>query len=190
MSVVILGATALALVTVFVPRVARRGRGGLGEQARSVLTFPVLATLAVGFLIIGGQFTALTYLSPFLDDVSGISGQAISAFSLAFGLATAAGAFVSGRAADRSASGTLIAANAGLALALAALYLVGPRPVLGLVALVGWGLVGFGLVSSALQLRVISLAGPGGDLAASLGASAANAGIAAGALVGGQVVAH
>ncbi len=73
------------------------------------------------------------------------------------------------------ASGTLIAANIGLALALSALYLVGPTPVLALVALVGWGLVGFGLVSTPLQLLVISIAGPGGDLAASLGASAANA---------------
>jgi predicted MFS family arabinose efflux permease len=47
------------------------------------------------------------------------------------------------------------------------------------------GLVGFGLVSTALQLRVIELAGRGCDLAASRGASAANAGIATGALVGG-----
>jgi DHA1 family inner membrane transport protein len=71
----------------------------------------VLATLGVGYLII----TALTYLAPFLDRVTGISGGAISAGLLAFGLATAAGAFASGRAADRSAGGTLIAANAGLA---------------------------------------------------------------------------
>jgi len=50
-----------------------------------------------------------------------------------------------------------------------------------------WGLVGFGLVPS-FQLRVITLAGPGGDLAATLGASAVNAGIAGGAAAGGWAV--
>jgi DHA1 family inner membrane transport protein len=49
-------------------------------------------------------------------------------------------------------------------------------------------LAGFGLVPS-LQLRVIALAGDGADLAATLGASAVNAGIALGALAGGRVLA-
>src|SRR4051794_10495690 len=189
-AVVVVGTFALALTLACVPRVDARGGDRLRDEARSVLTFPVLATLAVGFLIIGGQFAALTYLAPLLDRVAGISGEAISLFLLAFGLATAVGTFVGGRAADRSAGGTLIAANVGVAAMLAALYLVAPIPALTLVVLVGWGLVGFGLVSTALQLRVISLAGRGGDLAASLGASAANAGIAAGAIVGGQVAAQ
>jgi DHA1 family inner membrane transport protein len=73
---------------------------------------------------------------------------------------------------------------------LLALYLAGSAPALTLLIVVGWGLVGFGPVSTALQVRVIGLAGRGGDLAASLGASAANAGIAIAALVGGQVVAN
>jgi MFS transporter, DHA1 family, inner membrane transport protein len=189
-AIVVLGSIALGLVLATVPPVAPRGSGRVGEEARSALTFPVFAILGIGFLIIGGQFTALTYLAPFLDEVTGISGGAISAVLLAFGIATAAGAFASGRAADRSASRTLIAANVGLTAMLLALYLVGTVPALAVLALVGWGLVGFGLVSTVLQLRVIALAGPGGDLAASLGASAANAGIAIGALVGGQVIAN
>lgn len=188
-AIIILGGIALALVLASVPRVESRGSGRFTEEARYALTFPVVATLGLGFLIVGGQFTVLTYLAPFLDRVTGISGAAISAFLLAYGIATAVGAFASGKAADRSAAGTLIAANAGLAAMLGALYLAGTVPVLTALALVGWGLVGFGLVSTALQLRVISLAGRGGDLAASFGASAANAGIATGALVGGQVVA-
>ena len=188
-AIVIVGGVALALVLGSVPRVEAKGDGRLVGEARSALTFPVLAILGIGFLVIGGQFTALTYLAPFLDQVTGVSGGAISAFLLAYGVATAAGAFASGRAADRSASGTLIAANAALVVMLAALYGVGPVPALTALALVGWGLVGFGLVSTAIQLRVIALAGEGGDLAASLGASAANAGIAVGALVGGQIVA-
>ncbi|MEV0521998.1 hypothetical protein AB0I66_01130 [Streptomyces sp. NPDC050439] len=75
-------------------------------------------------------------------------------------------------------------------MALLLLQLGGTQPLLVAVALAGWGLVGFGLVP-ALQLRVITLAGPGGDLGATLGASAVNAGIAIGAAIGGwQYSAH
>ena len=42
----------------------------------------------------------------------------------------------------------------------------------------------------AIQLRVVSLAGPGADLAASLSASAVNVGIAAGSLAGGVALAR
>jgi DHA1 family inner membrane transport protein len=163
------------------------GTGGFASQARSAFAPRVLAMLGVGFLLMGGQFTAFTYLTPFLPRVTGISGTLISAFVLAFGLASAVGTFAGGRFADRSASGTLAIANAWLILSLALLYVAGRIPALAIVALIAWGLPGFGLIPS-LQLRVISLAGPGGDLAATLGASAVNAGIAVGAVVGGLVV--
>lgn len=148
----------------------------------------MLAVLGVGFLIIRGQFATLTYLTPFLEEVTGISGGLIGLFLLAYGLANAAGAFAGGRAADRDATRTLVAANVVLILALGALSLVGSLAIPVALALGVWGLVGFGLVPS-LQYRVVSLAGPGRDLAATLPASAVNAGIAAGALIGGRAVA-
>jgi len=49
------------------------------------------------------------------------------------------------------------------------------------------GLIGFGLVPS-LQLRVVGLAGPGAELAATLSASAINVGIAGGSVIGGLVL--
>jgi MFS transporter, DHA1 family, inner membrane transport protein len=79
-------------------------------------------------------------------------------------------------------------AGVALVVILAGIYLLGANPVLVAVGLALWGLFGFGLVPS-FQLRVISLAGQGGDLAATLGASAVNAGIAVGAVVGGWAVA-
>lgn len=188
LGVVALGVLALALTVALVPQVGAPG-GRLTDGARQAFTWPVLVTLGLGFLIIGGQFTALTYLEPFLDRVTGVTGGVISAFLLAYGAATAVGTFFGGRLVDRSATGTLAVANASLVLVLAALYVAGRSAVLVLLLLVAWGLVGFGLVSIAVQVRVIGLAGRGRDLAASLGASSANAGIATGALVGGRVAA-
>ncbi|MER7153332.1 hypothetical protein [Streptomyces lydicus] len=103
-------------------------------------------------------------------------------------MTSAIGTFAGGRLADRNASGTLLVGNVVLVLALGGLYLSGPHPLLVAVALAAWGLVGMGITPS-LQLRVISLAGEGGDLAATLGASAVNAGIASGAAIGAGTVA-
>lgn len=188
--VAIVALTGLALVctVVFVPAVDGQPPPRFAEQARAAFAPPVLAVLGVGLLLIGGQFTAFTYLSPYLQQVTGIPGGAVSGFLLIYGIASAVGTFAGGRLADRSAALTLVGANALLIAALGVLYVVGSIPVLVALALAAWGLIGFGLVPS-LQLRVISLAGPGGDLAATLGASAVNLGIAAGAFAGGLVVA-
>jgi DHA1 family inner membrane transport protein len=187
-TIIILGAVALVATLIVVPRVQNTGSGGFAAQARHALAPRVLAVLGVGFLIMGGQFAALTYITPFLQQETGISGGLISAFLLVYGLANAVGTFIGGRAADRDASTTLVAATAVLVLALGALYLFGSSPVLVAVAMVAWGLVGFGLVPS-LQYRVVSLAGPGRDFAATLPASAVTGGIAVGSLIGGWAVA-
>jgi MFS transporter, DHA1 family, inner membrane transport protein len=185
--VAILGALALAAVLAAVPGGDPRPTGDLGGQARHALAPRVLAVLGVGFLLLGGQFAGLTYLAEFLAGSTGVSDRLVSAFLLSFGVANAVGTMLGGRAADRDASRTLLVANAILAVTLAALAAAGSSPALAVVALAVWGLVGFGLVPS-LQHRVVTLAGPGAELAAALPASAVTAGIAIGALAGGAVL--
>ncbi|MCX4751377.1 MFS transporter [Kitasatospora sp. NBC_01287] len=182
--IVILAAIALVAVVALVPSMPAQTDSGLRDQAKFAFAPRVLAMLAVGLLLLGGEFAAFTYIASFLQDVTKVSGGAVSGFVLAFGVASAIGAIVGGRFADRNASATLLICNVGLVVALVVLKLVGASPIPVIVVLALWGLVGFGL-TPAFQLRVISLAGPGGGLAATLGASAVNAGIAAGAAVGG-----
>jgi MFS transporter, DHA1 family, inner membrane transport protein len=187
--IIILGCLALMATLVFVPPVEGTGIGGFAEQARCAFAPRVLAMLAVGFTLMCGQFTVFTYLAPWLEEVTDISGGLVSAFLLAFGIASAAGTFVGGLAADRSTTRTLWGGNALVLLALGVLFMVGSIPVLVALVLGVWGLLMFAIFPS-LQLRVISLAGVGGNLAATLSASAANAGIATGAIIGGWVVAN
>jgi DHA1 family inner membrane transport protein len=188
-AIVVLGLVALVATLLVIPPVPNTGSGGFAAQARHALAPRVLAVLGLGVLIMGGQFATLTYLALFLEQVTGVSGPVVSVFLLAYGIANAVGTFAGGWAADRNAVRTLMLANMLLVLALGALYLTGSVPVLAALALCGWGLVGFGLVPS-LQYRVVSLAGPGRDLAATLPASAVTAGIAVGALAGGWAVSH
>jgi DHA1 family inner membrane transport protein len=185
-AIVVLSVIALIAALVLVPSVPSTG-GGAGDQARYAFAPRVLAVLVLNVLVFASLFAALTYIVPFLESVTGVSGPLISVFLLAYGVATAVGSFGGGRFADRNAARTLIVATAGTAVSLLALYLVGTIAVLVALVLLAWGLFAFGMVPS-LQYRVVSLAGSGGALAQSLPASAANLGIAFGSFAGGVAI--
>lgn len=182
--VVIVGALVLIATLVFVPSVPASGASGFRSQVRHALHPRVVAVLGFAVLLFAGQFAVLTYMEPYLGDVTGISGGMVAAFLLVFGVTNALGTFAGGRLADRNATRTMMVCGIALVVALGALSFVGSVPVLTAVILGVWGLAGFAAVPS-VQYRVTALAGAGRDLAASLPASALNAGIAIGALVGG-----
>ncbi|CQR64050.1 MFS transporter [Streptomyces leeuwenhoekii] len=182
--IAVLGCAALALTLALVPPVPSSGRGALRAQVRYVLTRPVLLALGVAVLLFCGQFTVFTLLGTYLQQVTGVSGGAVGAYLLVFGAAGALGTLAGGRCADHDAGTTLLVAGAVLVPALALLHWAGEHPVTAAVVLALFGLFGFGL-APALQLITIELAGPGGDLASTLGASAGNAGIAAGSAAAG-----
>lgn len=187
-TIIVLGAVCLVATVAFIPPVPHTGAERIATQVRHALAPRVLAILGLGFLLFAGQYAAFTYIAPFLEQVTGVSGGLISVFLFAYGGATAVGVFAGGRFADHAASRTLIVGNAVLVVALGVLYLVGAVPILVAALLIVWGVFGLGVVPS-LQYRVVSLAGPGRDIAATLPASAFNAGIAVGALAGGWAVA-
>ncbi|MFD4522531.1 MFS transporter [Streptomyces sp. NPDC058470] len=182
--IAVLGCVALGLTLAVVPEVANSGHGALGAQTRHVLTRPALLALGTGVLLFCGQFTVFTLLGTYLQRITGVSGGAVGVFLLVFGAAGSVGTLVGGRFADRDAGTTLVVAGVVLTADLGVLFLVGGHPVPTALALAVFGLFGFGL-APALQLRTIELAGPGGDLASTLGASAGNAGIAAGSALAG-----
>ncbi|PPK65434.1 DHA1 family inner membrane transport protein [Actinokineospora auranticolor] len=182
-----LGVAALCLTIGLVPAVPELGSADLRSQVRHALAPRVLGMLAVGLLLMGGQFSAFTYLAQYLGRVTGVTGEWVSVFLFAYGIACAAGIFIGGKFADTKAYTTLVTANVVLVGVLLLMHFLGGSPVVAIASLLVWGLFGFGLVP-AFQLRVITLAGEGADLAATLGASAVNAGIAIGAVLGGSVV--
>jgi MFS transporter, DHA1 family, inner membrane transport protein len=181
LSVIVLIAT-----PALVPSVPATG-GGAGSQARYAFAPRVLAVLVLHAMVFAAVFAALTYIVPFLQTVTGVSGPVISVFLLAYGVATAVGSFGGGRFADTNAARTLIVGAIGVVGALAALHLMGTVAAVAAVAVLALGLFGMGMAPS-LQYRVVSLAGPGAALAQSLPASAVNVGIAFGSFAGGLAV--
>ncbi|XVS67496.1 MFS transporter [Actinosynnema sp. CA-299493] len=187
--IIVLCVLALIATLVLVPSVAGSGSGAPADAGQAKYAFAprVLFMLTVNVVVFTSLYTALTYIVPFLQNVTGITGALISAFLLAYGVATAVGSFGGGRFADKNASGTLIVGTAGTAVALLVLYLVGSNPILVAVVMLFWGVLTMSMAPS-LQLRVVSLAGPGGRVASSLPASAVNIGIAAGSAAGGVAI--
>lgn len=184
LTVAALGAVVLIAALTLIPASGTAAAAGPDSHLRDAVSPRVIALLAFAIVLFAGSYGALTYITPFLQHVTHISETWVTAFLLLYGAATACGAFGGGRFADRNAARTLVAATAVLVAVFAVLLAAGSVPAVAAVALVAWGLFGFGLVPS-LQYRVVSLAGPGAAVAATLPASAINAGIALGSLLGG-----
>ncbi len=188
LAIVLFSALVLVATMAIVPAVDSTDEaGGAAGQAKYAFAPRVLAVLVLNFLVFTSLYAALTYIVPFLREVTGVTGVMISVFLFAYGLANAVGSFSGGRFADRNSAGTLIVGTAGTAAAMLVLFFVGGSPILVAVMMLVWGLFAFIMVPS-LQLRVVSLAGPGGELAQSLPASAVNVGVALGPIVGGAVL--
>jgi DHA1 family inner membrane transport protein len=185
-AVVAVAVVALAAVLTLVPKVPGT-RAGVADQARHAFAPRVLAVLTLLLLVFAALYSVLTYVVPFLETVTGVSGAFVSLFLLVYGAATAVGSIGGGRFADGDAARTLVVATAGVTVCLLALRLVGGSPAVVAVVLAALGLVATGMVPS-LQYRVVELAGPGGTLAQSLPASAANIGVALGSLAGGATI--
>src|SRR5215207_3615564 len=186
-AVVGVGALVLVAAALVLPsRPTPADSGALG-QARYAFAPRVLGVLAFAMLVFAGIQSALTYLVPFLDEVSGVSGSAVSIFLLTYGVATAVGSFAGGRFADANAGRALVVGTIGVTASLSVMAVFGASPLVVAVAVLGTGLFGMGMAPS-MQHRAVSLAGPGAPLASSLPASAVNIGIALGSLAGGAAI--
>lgn len=188
-AVVAVAALVLVAATAVLPSVPTAHGTRAGGQARHAFAPRVLALLALCFLVFTAIQSALTYVVPFLDRVTGVDGAVVSAFLLAYGVATVLGSSGGGRFADADASRTLVVGTIGLTGSLVTMYVFGEHALLVALAIVGLGVFGMGMAPS-LQHRVVGLAGPGAPLASALPASAVNAGIAFGSYGGGVAIAR
>ncbi|MFB6987050.1 MFS transporter [Streptomyces sp. NPDC056304] len=143
--------------------------------------------LAAGALSAAGAFAGYTYIVKFLGDVSGFSPNAVSALFVAFGVACLAGVSVTGALLDRFPQSTLTTAVAAQAVGMLGLYATGTDPPAAVVFLVLMG-GALGPVFMATQNEMLRCAPGRTDIALAANSGSYNAGIAAGAAVGGLVL--
>ncbi|MFI6292766.1 hypothetical protein ACIBEJ_14345 [Nonomuraea sp. NPDC050790] len=132
-------------------------------------------------------FSAYTFISPVLRDVSGIDGRLVGPLLFGFGVAGIAGNFVAGAAVATRLHPTVLSITAVLGVTVLLYPLAGLTGAGGVVLLVIWGLV-YGGVSASLQTWMIKAAPQAVEEASALWVAVFNLSIGLGALAGGAVV--
>ncbi|MET9831123.1 MFS transporter [Streptomyces sp. NPDC006385] len=184
----LLGVLALAsLVTIGVLLPTSRPQDGHSAYGAAPDRRRFRVVLTVTALSVTGAFTAFTYLVAFLDEVGGFGGDAVSAVLFAFGGAALAGVMVTGPLLDRFPRATLAVPVAAQAVALLGLYAAGHVPAVSVALIM---LLGAAVAPAfmATQTRVLQVAPGRTETALAANSAAFNAGIAAGALLGGALL--
>ena len=194
LTVAALGTIALIGSALLVPKNLKQSAPATLRQQLEVVTHPrlllVYAMTAVGY---GGTFTAFTYLTPILEEVTGFASGMVSLMLLVYGISVATGNIWGGKLADRlGPTSALYIIFGGLAAILFVLTFSAYNPVAAVITLLVWGAFAFGNVPG-LQVYVVQLAERytphSVDVASGLNIAAFNIGIAGGAWLGGHVVA-
>lgn len=143
--------------------------------------------LTAGTLSATGAFAGYTYIVKFLGEVSGFSQNTVSVLFMAFGVGCLAGVGITGALLDRFPRAVLTAAVATQAVGMLGLYVAGADPVAAVVFLVLMG-GALGPVFMATQNEMLRCAPGRTDFALAANSGAYNAGIAAGAALGGLIL--
>lgn len=187
-AVTAIGPVALAALAVFLPRDTNQTTINVRAEVREVLQLPILLGLLTTTFGFAGVFAILTYIAPYLTQLVGFSGSAISPLLALFGLGLIIGNILGGKIADKNLQRALYITIGSLAVSLLLLSAASSSQGLTIAAIGLFGIAGFATVP-ALQMDVLNRAGKAATLASALNISAFNMGNALGAWAGGMVIA-
>ncbi|AXO12920.1 MFS transporter [Thalassospira indica] len=186
-AVVAIGVVAASALYVVLPRQIATSTGSLWLEAKSLGKKQVLLAMLISVLASASLFSVFTYITPMLQEITGITPRQVTYVLLLFGVGLTVGNYIGGRLGDWRLMPAIIMAFA-LLIAILALFTETLTSVIPAVATVMlWGVVAFALVSP-LQMRVVNEASDAPNLASTLNQGAFNLGNAAGAWFGGIAI--
>lgn len=144
-----------------------------------------VAVLTTAFVVVG-HFAAYTFISPILQEISGIPQRHVSSLLLLYGAAGIVGNILAGMFAGRHPYRAVLAIPSLLVIVVAIFPLLGIQPNSGVMLLMVWGAV-FGSVSVSIQTWILRTA-PNTEAATALMAFTFNMSIGLGAMLGGRIV--
>lgn len=190
--VAVLGIVAIAATALLIPKNLKQPQPAkFSDMLRLVTNKRILLGLSITALGYGGTFVAFTYLTPILQDVTGLKPGLTSIVLLVYGAAVAIGNAAGGRFANQNPVHALFWMFIAQAAILVVMSFMISFQIAGLIGVVLMGLLAFMNVPG-LQLFIVQLAEkyvPSAvDVASALNIAAFNIGIAVGATIGGLVV--
>jgi predicted MFS family arabinose efflux permease len=191
-AVVLLAGLALLAIAKWMPAVPNPPAGKASVQLAAIRHPAVLAMMSITVLGFGASFSAFTFITPILTDISGFSTSIANLLLVVFGVATMMGNLAGGRlAAMIGWQPALRLILVLLAFTLAAVALLLPYKSPMVVMLFFWGALAFGL-SPAAQAGMLATAErftpQAVAFASALNISAFNLGIALGEICGSAMV--
>ncbi len=176
-----------ALLQLFMPTTQVTTPVSLRTQAR-ILRDPVfVANVLLSVTVFTAMFTGYTYLAEFLEKAAQVPPAQVGWWLMGFGAVGLAGNSLGGRWVDRKPLGTTAAFSVILAAGMGATVALAAVPVALALALGIWGIANTALYP-VCQIRVMKSAPQAQALAGTINVSAANGGIALGAMLGGASV--
>lgn len=185
----IIGLLATLAVAIFLPRNAASGTtsGSFIREFKVLGRQQIVASLFIVILVMIGQYSLFTYITPLLTNVTGIETGVVPWVLLLYGVGSTIGVFIGGRLADWKLMPSLVAILALQAVMFVTIHFVSPYPVVMAIATILWGGVNFAF-GSPVQSRVLAWAADAPNLASALIPTGFNIGIAIGAVLGAYVI--
>ncbi|CCV15683.1 putative transporter [Mesorhizobium sp. STM 4661] len=184
-----LGVVATLAMLALLPRTtgASNRPAGFAREVRVLARQQVWTSLILMLMLMIGQFTLFTYITPTLLEVTGLDESLVPWVLLLNGVGATLGVFLGGKLADWKLMPSLITMLFLQAMVLAVIYAVSPYPVPMIVAIVIWGGLNFA-IGTPIQTRILAWTADASNLASSLIPSGFNVGIALAASLGAAML--
>ncbi|GMU03949.1 MFS transporter [Corallococcus caeni] len=183
-----IGLVTLTALWLWVPQVPSLGGSSIRQELSALRQPQVWWTSLVGAVGFGGLFAVYSYIAPTLTLASGLPESALPWVLALFGVGMTVGAMLGGRLTDHSVTLAMWVGFGAttLVMGLFALTATSPWAAVPLVFLIG---VSAQFLAPAVQVRLMEASPGAPSLAASMSHSALNIANAAGAWLGGLVIA-
>lgn len=187
-AVAAIGLLTAVLVRAWVPHFPAERDQSFRTELRAFADLQFWLTMLVGAVGFGGMFAMYSYIAPTVVQVTGLAPSWVPVFLFVHGAFSVLGTWLGGRLGDWSVLRTLVVMGLLSAVSLLAFWQTSRWTVPALLTMAVIAVSASAWVI-ALQLRLMSVAGPAKTLGAAMNHSSLNVANALGAWVGGMVIA-
>lgn len=183
-----IGAVTVVAILVIVPAVQPTVPPSVRGEVRSLANPQVILTLLAGAVGFGGMFAVYTYIAPVVTDLAHLPGSAVPWILVTYGAGMTVGQMVAGPLADASIERGAITGASLMGSSLVVFAFTAHLPVMLFLCVITLGISGSVFVT-ALQMRLLRDSQDAPNLSAAMNHAAFNTANAAGAWLGGIVLA-
>ncbi|MFT5534858.1 MAG: DHA1 family inner membrane transport protein [Candidatus Paceibacteria bacterium] len=176
------------LMFISMPTVRSSQPASMADQAKILKSPFFLANVGLSILVFTAMFTGYTYLAEMLEKSAGIAPAQVGWWLMGFGAVGLVGNWLGGLWVDKKPLATTAVFSVLLAVGMTASMILAGTSIGFAIALGLWGIANTALYP-VCQIRVMKAASQAQALAGTINVSAANGGIALGAVLGGLSIA-